>query len=62
MENFNSYRVLCRLLRKFNEDDKNEKVISRFSSGAFVFIDVFSFRVKREGATIDCGLVVNVSS
>jgi hypothetical protein len=39
-----------------------EESTNRDPSGAFVFIDVFGFRAKRQGATIYSGLVVYVPS
>jgi hypothetical protein len=61
-ENFKSVPRFMYAVAKFNEDDLNEEDIQRFLSRAFVFIDVFSFRAKRESATIHCGLVAYVPS
>ena len=42
--------------------DGNEENIKRDPSRAFVFIDVFSFRAKSEGAAVYRGLVAHIPS
>jgi hypothetical protein len=49
-------------LPSFLEMDGNEENVKRDSSRAFVFIAVFSFCAKSEGAAVYRGLVARISS
>jgi hypothetical protein len=62
MENFKSLSLVSKLTANFLKMKGNEENTNCDPSRAFVFIDVFSFRAKSEGATIYGGLVVHIPS